>query len=293
MKKRLCENRTVIITGAGGGLGKTYALALAEAGANVIVNDINLETAEETVSEIIAKDGRAVANNSDITNYQQAGSMVQLALDTFSGLDVIINNAGITRDRMFTSLSEQEWDDVVRVHLKGHFCLASHGAKYWRKMSKEGAPVNARIINTTSGAGLQGSVGQTNYAAAKGGIASLTLVQAAELGRYGVTVNGLAPAARTPMTENVFADMMKKPVDGFDYYDPANVAPLVVWLASHESSQVTGRIFEVEGGRIASADGWRSTEGVNKDQRWDPAELHDAIKNIIAKETPAQKVFGS
>ncbi|MFM7274514.1 MAG: SDR family NAD(P)-dependent oxidoreductase, partial [Gammaproteobacteria bacterium] len=179
-------------------------------------------------------------------------------------------------------------------HLKGHFCLSSHACNYWRAQAKEGKAVSGRIINTSSGAGLQGSIGQSNYSAAKGGIASLTLVQAAELRRYNITANALAPSARTGMTASVFADMMKKPEDGgFDHYDPANVAPLVVWLGSELSGHVTGRVFEVEGGRIAIADGWRSTPGVNKGARWAPAEVGAALEQLLAAEVPAQKVYGS
>lgn len=289
-----CEGRVVIITGAGGGLGREYALAFAREGASVVVNDINPQAAERTVGEITSVGGKAVANSNDITSYEQAALIVKAALDAFGDLHVVVNNAGICRDRMFVSLSEQDWDEVVRVHLKGHFCISSHACNYWRQQSKEGKPVSGRIINTSSGAGLQGAVGQSNYSAAKGGIASLTLVQAAELRRYNITANALAPSARTGMTEDVFAEMMKKPTDGsFDRYDAANVAPLVVWLGSEHSAHVSGRVFEVEGGRIAICDGWRSTEGVDKQARWEPAEISDAMAGLLAKEVPAQKVFGT
>lgn len=290
----ICNGRVAIITGAGGGLGREYALAFAAEGAAVVVNDINLAAAERTVGEITAAGGRAVANTGDITNFEAAGGIVKAAIETFGDLHVVVNNAGICRDRMFVSLSEQDWDEVIRVHLKGHFCLSSHACNYWRAQAKEGKPVSGRIINTSSGAGLQGSIGQSNYSAAKGGIASLTLVQAAELRRYNITSNALAPSARTGMTASVFADMMKKPEDGgFDHYDPANVAPLVVWLGSELSGHVTGRVFEVEGGRIAIADGWRSTPGVNKGARWAPAEVGAALEQLLAAEVPAQKVYGS
>ena len=289
----ICKDRVVIITGAGGGLGAAYAKALAAEGAKVVVNDINAAAAQTTVDAIKTAGGEAIANTSDITNYDDSANAVKQAIECFGDLHAVVNNAGICRDRMFASLSEADWDSVIAVHLKGHFCISSHAVHYWRDRSKQGEKVDARIINTSSGAGLNGSVGQSNYAAAKGGIASLTLNQAAELRRYGVTANALAPAARTGMTEEVFADMMRKPEDGFDYYDPANVAPLVVWLCSAESAGVSGRVFEVEGGKISIADGWRSTAGVDKGARWEAAEISTAMDELLTKEIPAQKVYGA
>lgn len=290
----ICQDRVVIVTGAGGGLGRQYALAFAAEGAKVVVNDINKNAAAETVALIEKAGGKAIANSSDITNYADSANAVKQAINTFGDLNAVVNNAGICRDKMFASMGESDWDAVIAVHLKGHFCITSHAVQYWRDQSKAGKPVSARIINTSSGAGLQGSIGQSNYSAAKGGIAALTLVQAAELGRYGITANALAPSARTGMTENVFADMMKKPEgDKFDHFDPANVAPLVVWLGSALSSNVTGRVFEVEGGKISIADGWRTTKGVDKGAKWKPAEITDAMKELLAKEVPAQKVYGS
>ena len=289
----ICKDRVVIITGAGGGLGAAYAKALAAEGAKVVVNDINAAAAQTTVDAIKTAGGEAIANTSDITNYDDSANAVKQAIECFGDLHAVVNNAGICRDRMFASLSEADWDAVIAVHLKGHFCISSHAVHYWRDRSKQGEKVDARIINTSSGAGLNGSVGQSNYAAAKGGIASLTLNQAAELRRYGVTANALAPAARTGMTEEVFADMMRKPEDGFDYYDPANEAPLVVWLCSAESAGVSGRVFEVEGGKISIADGWRSTAGVDKGARWEAAEISTAMDELLTKEIPAQKVYGA
>ena len=289
----ICKDRVVIITGAGGGLGAAYAKAFAAEGAKVVVNDINADAAQATVDAIKAAGGEAVVNTSDITNYADSENAVKQAVETFGDLHVVVNNAGICRDRMFASMSEAEWDAVIAVHLKGHFCISSHAVHYWRDQKKAGNEVNARIINTSSGAGLNGSVGQSNYTAAKGGIASLTLNQAAELGRYGITANALAPAARTGMTEDVFADMMKKPEDGFDYYDPANVAPIVVWLGSEDSKVVTGRVFEVAGGQISIADGWRSTKGIDKGARWEPAEIGGAVDQLLAEEVPPQKVYGA
>jgi len=289
----ICKDRVVIITGAGGGLGKAYALAFAAEGAKVLVNDIKLEAAQAVVAEIRAQGGEAVANSHDITNYQDAALIVRQAIESFGGLHVVVNNAGICRDRMFASLGEADWDAVMAVHLKGHFCISSHAVQYWREQAKGGAAVQARIINTSSGAGLQGSIGQSNYAAAKGGIAALTLVQAAELGRYGITANALAPAARTGMTEQVFAAVMKKPEDGFDYFAPENVAPLLVWLGSEESQGVSGRLFEIEGGKLSIADGWRKGPELDKGGRWLAAEVGAAVEQLVAQAVPAQKVYGS
>jgi NAD(P)-dependent dehydrogenase (short-subunit alcohol dehydrogenase family) len=290
----ICSGRTVIITGAGGGLGRAYALAIAAEGGNVLINDIRPEAAAAVVKEIEAAGGAASANSDDITNMSGAKKIVDAAVARFGDVQAVVNNAGIVRDRMFASLTEQDWDDVIRVHLKGHFCLASTLVQRWRDQTKAGMKVDARIINTSSGAGLQGSVGQSNYSAAKGGIASLTLVQAAELRRYGVTANALAPAARTNMTEVVFADMMKKPEnDGFDFYDPANVAPIVVWLCSPLSSHVTGRVFEAAGGQLSVATGWYTGGVRDKKARWNPAELTAVVDALIAEAPAPQKVYGT
>ncbi|AOE83967.1 SDR family oxidoreductase [Pseudomonas sp. TCU-HL1] len=289
----ICKDRSVIITGAGGGLGRAYALAFAAEGAKVLVNDINLPAAEAVVAQIRAAGGQAIANNGDITNYAAAGEIVRQAIEAFGDLHVLVNNAGICRDRMFASLTEADWDAVMAVHLKGHFCLASHAVKHWREQAKGGVAVKARIINTSSGAGLQGSIGQSNYAAAKGGIAALTLVQAAELARYGITANALAPAARTGMTEDVFAEVMKKPEDGFDHFAPENVAPLVVWLGSEDSQAITGRMFEVEGGKLSIADGWRRGPEHDKGARYQPEEVGEVVERLLAEAVPAQKVYGS
>ncbi|MBP0621574.1 SDR family oxidoreductase [Cupriavidus consociatus] len=289
----ICDARTVIITGAGGGLGRAYALAFGAEGANVVVNDIRREAAEAVCTEIRAAGGSALASDDDITQLATAQRIVDAAVAAFGEVHVLVNNAGICRDRMFVSLTEADWDDVMRVHLRGHFCLANLLARRWRDAAKAGRAVDARIINTSSGAGLQGSVGQSNYAAAKAGIAALTLVQAAELGRYGITANALAPAARTGMTEQVFADMMKAPEGGFDYYDPANVAPLVVWLGSADSVQVNGRMFEAAGGMVSLADGWRTGPKADKGGRWQPAEVGAAVAGLLAQSQPPQPVYGS
>jgi NAD(P)-dependent dehydrogenase (short-subunit alcohol dehydrogenase family) len=218
---------------------------------------------------------------------------VQTALDAFGGLDVVVNNAGFVRDRMFFTTSEEEWDAVIRVHLKGHFAVTRHAAEHWRARSKAGEPVDARIVNTSSGAGLMGSVGQGAYSAAKAGIAALTLVEAAEMGRYGVTANAIAPSARTRMTAEVFGDRMRAPDSGFDVNDPANISPLVVWLGSTESAGVTGRVFEIEGGTISVADGWQHGPSVDKGARWDPVEVGAAVQKLLAEAPPPAPVYGA
>ena len=298
----ICEGRIVIVTGAGGGIGREHALEFARQGAKVIVNDLGAsregegqsrDPAHQVVDEIKALGGEAIANGADVADWDETRELVQTAIDTFGGLDVVVNNAGFLRDRMFVSCSEEEWDSVIRVHLKGHFCVARHAGEYWRNQSKAGHPVDARIINTSSGAGLQGSVGQSTYSAAKGGIASLTLVQAAEMGRYGVTANAIAPAARTRMTEAVFADMAA-PADGsFDENAAENISPLVVWLGSKESREISGRVFEVKGGIIGTSDGWRDGPIVDKGARWSPDEVGAAVHEVIQKSPTPQKVFGT
>lgn len=292
----LLTNRVAIITGAGGGLGAAHARIFAKHGCAVVVNDINREAADKVVAEIQAQGGQAITNTNDITDYAQSKSIVEQALAEFGHLDIVLNNAGVNRDRMFASMTEEEWDTIMRIHLKGHFCISSHAVQYWRDLSKTGEIVDARIINTTSGAGLQGSIGQSNYAAAKGGIAALTLNQAAELGRYGITANAIAPAARTGMTMAVdaMAKQMAKPEDGtFDYWAPENVSVLLAWLASSEAKHVSGKVFEAEGGKISISDGWRTTQGVEQDAQWDPTQLSPVINDLIKNAIPAQKVWGT
>lgn len=290
----LCDGRTVLITGAGAGLGRAYALAFAQAGAQVVVNDVRAEAAQAVVAEIERlHPGRALADNGDITTLAGAQAILQATLARFGDVQVLVNNAGVLRDRMFLSLTEDDWDTVMRVHLRGHFCMASVLGRRWRDQKKAGVAVDARIINTSSGAGLQGSVGQSNYAAAKAGIAALTLVQAAELARYGITVNGLAPAARTAMTEGAMPELVKKPAHGFDAWDPLNVASIVVWLGSTQSAHVTGHCFEARGGELGIAEGWHSGAVIDKGARWDPAELGPVVDRLIAQARPAQKVWGT
>ena len=296
-----CEGRTAIVTGAARGLGRAHALELARQGARVVVNDLGVELdgtgrdltpAQTVVDEIAAAGGTAVANGDDIADWDGAASLVACALDTYGHLDVLVNNAGFTRDRMVVSATEEEWDAVVRVHLKGHFAPTHHASAYWREESKAGRPVDARIVNTSSGAGLLGSVGQGAYSAAKAGIAILTLVEAAELARYGVTANALAPSARTRMTVDVFADQMAKPDAGFDAMDPANVAPLVAWLASAESADVTGQVFELEGGRLSVAEAWHHGPSRDKHDRWDPAELGPVVRDLLGERRRPDPIYG-
>jgi NAD(P)-dependent dehydrogenase (short-subunit alcohol dehydrogenase family) len=298
----ICEDRVVIVTGAGGGLGRAHALAFAAQGARVVVNDIGTSRegeglsdapAQQVVDEILASGGDAVANVDDVTEWSGAASLVATAIDAYGRLDVLVNNAGFLRDRMLVGMSVEEWDAVIRVHLRGHFCPLRHASGYWREQAKNGELVDARIINTSSGAGLMGSVGQGNYSAAKAGIIGMTLVAAAELARYGVTVNVIAPAARTRMTELAMPDMMRAPDAGFDAMAPDNVSPLVVWLGSSESSDVTGRVFEVEGGVVSVADGWQHGPRVDKGDRWSPAELGEVVRSLLAQAPVPTLVYGA
>jgi NAD(P)-dependent dehydrogenase (short-subunit alcohol dehydrogenase family) len=298
----ICEGRVAIVTGAGRGIGREHALELARQGAKVVVNDLGVSNsgeggsrgpADEVVSEIRAMGGDAIANGADVADWEQTEALVRQAIDEFGGLDVVVNNAGFVRDRMFVSCSEDEWDAVIRVHLKGHFCVSRHAAAHWRNQAKAGAAVDARIINTSSGAGVLGSVGQSSYSAAKAGIATLTLVQAAELGRYGVTANAICPIARTRMTEGAFGEAMKAPEQGFDENDPANVSPFIAWLASPLSRSVTGRVWEIFGGTITVFDGYRREQTVNIGKRWDPAAVGPAVEDLLNKAQPLIKVYGT
>ena len=291
------EGRVVIVTGAGQGIGRAHALAFAAAGAAVVVNDYDADSAAKVAAEIVAAGGRAVAAAGDVADWAAGERIVATAVAEFGGLDVLVNNAGFVRDRMLISLSEDEWDSVVRVHLKGHFVLLRHAGAYWRAEAKAGNARQARIINTSSGAGIFGSVGQGNYAAAKAAIAELTIQAAAELGGYGVTVNGIAPAARTAMTMgagDAMAEQMAAPADGsFDAMDPANISPLVVWLGSPEAGDVTGRLFEVEGGVITVLDGWQRAASADKGARWEQSELGAVVADLIEKSPAQVKPYGA
>jgi NAD(P)-dependent dehydrogenase (short-subunit alcohol dehydrogenase family) len=290
---RLLEGRVAIVTGAGRGIGRAHALELARQGAKVVVNDFGVSLsgekadspAHEVVAEIEAFGGEAVVNGADVADFDQAAAMVQQAIDTYGGLDVLVNNAGFVRDRMLVNTAEDEWDAVIRVHLKGHFAPLRHAGSYWRSEAKEGRTRAARVINTSSGAGLQGSIGQTTYSAAKAGIAAMTLVAAAEMGRYGVTVNAIAPVAKTRMTEGAFdTSAMALPEDN---------APIVAWLASEEAGDVTGRVIEIDGGQICLEQGW--THGPKRDagRRWEATEVGDAVRALIAEGAPPEPVYGA
>ena len=298
----ICEGRIAIVTGAGRGIGRAHALELGRQGAKVVVNDLGVSNsgegggtgpADEVVQTIRDMGGEAIANGADVADWAQTDDLVRQTIESFGGLDVVVNHAGFVRDRMFVSCSEEEWDAVIRVHLKGHFCVARHAAAYWRGQVKAGETVDARIINTSSGAGVLGSVGQSSYSAAKAGIATLTLVQAAELGRYGITANAICPIARTRMTEGAFGDAMKAPDQGFDENDPENVSPFVAWLASAQSHGVTGRVWEVFGGTITAFDGYRREQTVDIGKRWDAAEVGPAVESLLSNARPLVKVYGT
>ncbi|MFF0552365.1 SDR family oxidoreductase [Streptomyces sp. NPDC004311] len=299
----LCEGRVVIVTGAGRGLGRAHALAFAAEGARVVVNDLGVGLdgrpepqgpAARVVREIEALGGEAVAHGGDIATAAGAASLVEAAVDTFGRLDTLVNNAGFLRDRMLVNLDEDDWDAVVRVHLKGHFLPLRSAAAWWRAESKAGRPVRARVVNTSSGAGLLGSVGQGNYSAAKAGILAMTLVAAAEMGGHGVQVNAIAPAARTRMTEETFAQTMAAPEPGtFDAMAPENVSPLVVWLGSDASAGVTGWVFETEGGRITVMEGWSPGPTADRDSRWTPVEAGEATLKLLAAARQPLPVYGS
>ena len=284
--------RVVIVTGAGQGLGREHALAFGRHGARVVVNDIG-DAAQAVADEIRAAGGTAVASSGDVSDWAYAQSVVEKAVAEFGTLDALVNNAGINRDRMLVAMSEDEWDTVLRVDLKGHFAPMRHAAAYWRDRAKQGEPVAARVVNTSSGAGLMGSIGQGNYGTAKAGIAALTVIAAAEFARYGITVNAIAPSARTPMTEVVFAEKMAIPESGFDSMHPGNVSPLVVWLTSVEAGDVTGRMFEVEGGDISVADGWQHGPAISKPGRWEVSEIGGPLGKLLAQVHVPAAVYGA
>ena len=287
------DGRVAIITGAGRGIGREHALLFAAEGAKVVVNDLggNLDgststqsPAEQVVEEIRAAGGEAVANHDDIASWEGGARLIQTALDAFGDLHVLVNNAGILRDRVLVNLSEEDWDSVIHVHLKGHFVPTSHAAAYWREQAKAGKEVKAAIINTSSTSGLIGNVGQSNYGAAKAGIAAFTVIIAEELGRYGVRANAIAPAARTRMTESTpgLSDVVKAPGDAaaFDAWDPANISPLVATLAM-EDCAATGQVFFVQGGTVRRFQNWTMQEELDKNDRWTVAELAAELPKIL------------
>jgi NAD(P)-dependent dehydrogenase (short-subunit alcohol dehydrogenase family) len=280
------EGRVAIVTGAGRGIGRGEALEFARQGAKVVVNDLGGSTdgsgsdrgaAQEVVDEIIAMGGEAVANTEDISDYEAAGDIVRQAIETYGKLDILVNNAGILRDRMLINMGPDEWDAVIRVHLRGTYGTSQHAAAYWREQSKAGNPVDGRIINTSSSSGIYGNVGQANYGAAKAGIAAFSIIVAKELGRYGVTVNAIAPGAFTRMTAGLIPD------DRADQMSPEAIAPLVVWLASPEAKDITGRVFNVAGGHISVAEGWVAGPAADTEGLWETEKLGDVIPGLVAK----------
>jgi NAD(P)-dependent dehydrogenase (short-subunit alcohol dehydrogenase family) len=287
------DGRVAIITGAGRGIGREHALLFAAEGAKVVVNDLGggldgsdqvASPAEEVVAEIKAMGGEAVANHDNVADWEGGRRLIQTALDTFGELHVLVNNAGILRDRVLVNLSEDDWDAVIKVHLKGHFVPSRHAATYWRERAKAGDPVKASIINTSSTSGLLGNIGQSNYGAAKAGIAAFTVIIAEELGRYGVRANAIAPAARTRMTESTpgLSDHVVKPSDAavFDVWDPANISPLVATLAM-EDCEATGQTFFVQGGTVRRFQNWTMTDTLEKNDRWSVAELAAQLPTLL------------
>jgi NAD(P)-dependent dehydrogenase (short-subunit alcohol dehydrogenase family) len=294
----MCEGRVAIVTGAGRGIGREHALMMASEGAKVVVNDVGGSRdgsghsegpAHDVVAEIEGMGGQAAANGDDISSWDGAGAVVKQAIDTFGGLDIVVNNAGILRDRMLVNMTEEEWDAVIKVHLKGTFGVSRFAAAYWRERSKNGETNDARIINTTSPSGIFGNAGQTNYGAAKAGIASFTIIAAMELERYGITVNAIAPTALTRMTEDLGLGQASEEAKAA--MDPRWIAPLCTWLASPQSADVTGQVFEVSGGWLAVAEGWHrgpSTQPVD-----DPSEVDAALRPLLAKARPGSDMFGN
>jgi NAD(P)-dependent dehydrogenase (short-subunit alcohol dehydrogenase family) len=295
-----CTGRVVVITGAGNGIGRAHALAFAAQGARVVVNDLggardgagtsSAGPAQAVADEITAAGGEAVSNTEDISSWAGAERLIEAAVETFGGLDVVVNNAGILRDRMIVTMTERDWDAVIGVHLKGTFAVLHHAAAYWRQRAKEGHANDARVINTTSPSGLFGNAGQGNYGAAKAGIASLTIIAARELDRYGVTVNAIAPTALTRMTEDL--EMMRAAAATTDL-SPEAISPLVVWLGSAESREVTGRVFGVWGNAITVLEGWVNGPSVARDTRWDQPGLSEVIPGLVAQAAPNADTLGN
>lgn len=296
MSRQLCKGRVAIVTGGGRGLGREYALMLAEQGAKVVVNDLgstqagegkDLSPAQEVVNAIKAAGGEAIVNGDDVSDWAGAKAMIDDAISNFGGLDILINNAGILRDRMMVNMSEAEWDAVIKVHLKGTFAPSHHAAQYWRQEAKKrGTPVSARLINTSSASGIFGNVGQTNYGAAKAGIAAFTVISAMELKQYGITVNAIAPRAQTRMTEG----LRQRTEEEIQRRNPRWVAPIVVWLASEESRDVTGRVFEAGDGILKVAEGWHAGPGIDPVE--DPNELGPKIAELMKKARPNADMWG-
>jgi NAD(P)-dependent dehydrogenase (short-subunit alcohol dehydrogenase family) len=303
----LCEGRAVVVTGAGRGIGREHALEFARQGADVVVNDLGAEVdgtgastvpAQEVAEEVRALGRRAVVNGDDVADEAGAERLIATAVEEFGRLDVLVNNAGILRDRTLVNMTFAEWDEVIRVHLRGTFGPSLFAARHWRERAKAGEDVDGRIINTTSPSGIYGNVGQANYGAAKAGIASFTIITAMELARYGVTVNAVSPGAATRMTIPLRAARGRAaapaPAPGeFDPSAPDNISPIVVWLGSTESAGVTGRVFNVRGGRIGVSEGWHAGPEVTQGRRWGPAELGEVVPALVAEARPNATMAGT
>lgn len=302
----LLDGKIAVVTGAGRGIGRGEALLLAREGAKVVVNDIGASTqgegsdqtpAEQVVAEIEAAGGEALADYTDVSNFAASEQLIGLAVDRFGRLDILVNNAGILRDRMVFNMSEAEWDAVMAVHLKGTFNCTRHSAAYWRERAKAGEASSGRIVNTSSPSGLYGNVGQSNYGAAKAGIAAFTIIVAQELQRFGVTVNAVSPSARTRMTEEAFGNLSAAPNEGFDALAPENIAPIVAYLASDDAAGITGQVFGVRGASISLLQGWTPTNTIEKQSAWQPSELVNEIESLIPGKTvdanPATRLSGS
>lgn len=286
---KLCEGKVAVVTGAGRGIGKEHALMLAHHGASVIVNDLggdergtgsDITPAQEVVDEIRASGGQAEVNGADVGDFDQAKAMIHQAIDTYGTIDILINNAGILRDRMIFSLSEDDFDSVINVHLKGTFAPLHHAAIYWRERTKAGEANDARVINTASPSGIYGNIGQTNYGAAKAGIAAMSIISAMELVKYGVTVNCLAPGALTRLTAPLIGGSFSE--DSTMAMSPIWVAATAVWLCSDEAKNVTGRVFDVSGNSLSVAEGWRrGPEAITEEP--DPTKLGPVMLDLLRK----------
>jgi NAD(P)-dependent dehydrogenase (short-subunit alcohol dehydrogenase family) len=291
----ILEGKVAVISGAGRGIGRGEALLFAREGARFVVNDVGAEwdgsgaddrPASQVVEQIVAAGGEAVAHFDDVADEAGADSLVRTALDTWGRLDVVVNNAGILRDRMVFNMSAEEWDAVIRVHLRGHFLLTRAGCAHWRERSKADDQVSGRIVNTTSTSGILGMAGQSNYGAAKAGIAAFTQIVAMEMARYGVSCNAIAPGARTRMTEKTFGEL-KVPEGAFDALAPENVAPMVVFLSSDAAAGITGQVFGVTGGLVQLYQGWTPVAQIEKDDRWEPAEIAERTGDLFGERSRA------